>query len=168
MGIRETISQNPMIGIGIVVIAVGIVAWTMMPSSPKPGNNVSQTYFYNLESGEIVMMPTGTLPPATTESGQQAVQAHVYSCGDCTADQWFFYLETLTEEAKAALESVGEDDDPTFALQADQMGRMVAEAPAGGGDPQWALATSQQGMAIANHYTGKSKCGTKLPNICRP
>ncbi len=167
MGIRETISQNPMIGIGIVVVVAVIVVWTQLPGAKEPGTNVSQTYFYNLESGEIVMMPTGTRPPATTESGQQAVKAHVYSCGECTADQWFYYLESLTDDAKAALENVGEDDDPTRALQADAMGRMVAEAPASG-EPQWVLAGSVQGQNIAATYSGKGKCGSKLPNICRP
>lgn len=168
MGVRDVIAQNPMVGVVIAVVAVAVVAWTQFSGGGGPGDNVNMTYFYDLESGEIVLMPTGTHPPATTEQGHKAVKANVYSCGECTADEWFFYIESLTEEAKTALESVGEDDDPTAALRADQMGRMFAEPPASGGEPQWVRASSTQGETIAAQYGGKGKCGGKLPNICRP
>lgn len=170
MGLRETIRANPIIGIGIFAVAIGIVVWTQFRGTePAPGENIATTFFYDLKMGDIVYLPTGTNPPATTKSGNPAVKAHVFSCGECNADEWFYYLETLNDQAKAALDSVGENDDPTRALQADAMGRMVAEVPTDGGDPQWVLANSAHGQGMAAAYNSSEKCnGGGSPKICRP
>lgn len=119
MALGEWLNRNPAAGIGIAVVALvigGVVAYRSFDSGVgKP--KIAQRYFYDLASGELFLM--GNTPaPVTTESGTQAVWAHVFSCGSCddTSQRFIAYLQKLSDEAKQESNKPQAQQDPDVVL----------------------------------------------------
>jgi|GEM_PF-6436878 len=71
------------------------------------------SYYFDLEIGELIKAPSGSLPPIILNSGHEAVRAYVFTCGDCNKKEERFlgWLEKYTPAAKEILESPPLDDE---------------------------------------------------------
>jgi hypothetical protein len=113
MGIRETLNQNPGVTtgvtIGIVVIALVVIVYQLMPES-VPGMNKA---WFSPDDGETWFADDITkVPPVTSRDGKEAPRAHVYRCGK--GKPFVAYLERMTPQGKAAMEKAQANvaDDP--------------------------------------------------------
>lgn len=147
MGLRQWCNENPQaVTIGAVVavaIALGVVVWQMRSDVPATGE--AQVYFWDVETEERFGAPA-EMPPIEAPSSGRGVRAHLFTCGECTPDEWFGFLETVMDEAKERYEQDGEqpgDDD------------WLVRSLDGG---EWVRASSRQGMRIAEIMHGEDPC----------
>lgn len=115
MSIRDWMNNNSTVvtlaAVGLLVVALGVLFVTQR--GPSPGE-LRDAYFWDLEANEPFVAPARAIPPIEAPSGGRGVRAHLHTCGECTADEWFGYLETYTDEAKEHYEREGvppADDD---------------------------------------------------------
>gem|GEM_PF-4565443 len=85
MSLRKKLNESPLAGIatsaGLFVVAGAVVWFTLVPrSSVVP---LSGYYFFDLDAGELVVLPVETYPPALLENGHRCVEARIYACGEC-------------------------------------------------------------------------------------
>ncbi len=145
MGLRQTITDKPIVGVCIAIVAFIAVALLLRAQSSNPAS-AGQRFYYDVTSGELVGFKADQpLPPVTLPSGNQGVLAHVFACGDCSSEQFIGYLEQYTDAYKQAVTvDVTNMDGPALAPMS---GHMVAADP-NGGQPQWIESTSMQGSQV--------------------
>lgn len=97
MSIREYLNNRAGLATGgaivILLVTLGVIALQMRGPS-TPGTDV---YFWDVEENEA-FAATNQPSPMTAPSGNEGVRAYLYTCGECTADEWFGYLRKRTEE----------------------------------------------------------------------
>jgi hypothetical protein len=108
VGIRETLNKNQNITtigtIVIIVIAIGVIVWQLMP--PSMPNIVSKSY-YSVDDGKSYFeAPADKIVPYDHE-GKEAVRAHVFQCG--SEPPFVGYLEKLDPKVKAKLDEFHAD-----------------------------------------------------------
>jgi len=125
-------------------------------------------FYYDLGTGEYFTDSWNTVPPITNPAtGNEAVRAHFFTCGDCTPENRFCgYLEKFTPERKKHLGSytpVSEDKDVIFP------GRLYALPPSES-DPKradsWVDPETPAGVEITNRL--RSRCKTGKIKYCNP
>lgn len=138
------VRDKPVVGIVLVVIAIAAAAFMFRP---KPSPVSTQSYFYDLSSGEVFAADKQP-PPIDAPSGGQAVQAAVYSCGACEPGAWTVaWLETY--------------DGP-----AEPQHHRVAAVPEAGGEPRWMSMVSNEAGALTN--TPNTMCDGGAATACTP
>lgn len=114
MSVRDWLNNNSTVvtaaAICVLVVALGVMLLTQR--GPGPGA-LRDAYFWDLETQEPFVASITEVPPIEAPSGGRGVRAYLYTCGECTPEEWFGHLETYTEEAKEYYERDGvppEDD----------------------------------------------------------
>ncbi len=167
MSIRSYLNNNPAIvtiaAIVLLLVCLGVIYRTL--SGGGGGPRIVDIYFYDLGSGEVFIGPSDSLPPIDAPSGPYngkpaGVRAYVFSCTDCSDENSRFvgYLETYTDEAKAALTS-GEAPD---AYEYYDGGRLIKRPDEEG----WARAESEEGFALIESVSTLCPGGVLKP--CYP
>ncbi len=168
---RQWINDNAALAAVVLVVIVALGIWVMRPSS---ASGFEQSYFWDIGAGELVVMPSDTLPPAAAPSGNgQAVAAVVMACGSCDDESSHFVarLEKYSDEAKQLVEQMATNrpDDPEQVRQLEQQiaaGRFIAEPLSGPGEPQW---ISMMTPTAASMLSAPSKkCSGVSAEVCTP
>ena len=168
---RQWINDNPLIAIvAVAVLLVGLLVWSIRPAS----SGFEQSYFWDIATGELVVMPSDTLPPAAAPSGSgQAVVAVVMACGSCDDQAGHFVarLEKYSDEAKQLIEQMATNR-PADIEQVRQIelqiaaGRYIAEPLNGPGEPQWVSMMTP--MAATMLSAPSKKCSGASAEVCTP
>ena len=166
---RQWINDNAALAAVALVVIVALGVWVMRPSS---ASGFEQVYFWDIATGELVVMPSDTLSPATSGNGL-AVQAVVMACGSCDDESNHFVarLEMYTEEARQLVQQMAanrpaNEDEARRIEQQIAAGRMVAEKPSSGGEPQWVSMMNPAGAMLLSTPAGK--CGGAAVETCTP
>lgn len=122
--------------------------------------NVERVWMKDLASGELfdAGVQKAVHPPITTDSGGQAVKAHVFACGDCNDEskQFIAYLEKYLPEAHEMFASGRRDLNilaKTHVVRADD-------------EDRWVPIGSPEGVAIIKKRN--ERCGTQTLVPCFP
>jgi len=168
MGIGEAINKNPMIGVGIAVVILIVAGMILFRTTNvgKSGKPIEQRYFYDMGSGEVIVM--GNEPaPVTSASGSTAVWAAVYTCGSCDSetDRFVAYIQKYTDEAKREVEKPLKQQDYDTVNE----GTVVAAPPSKAGDEvSWVQIETLQGMNITQ-MSIQGRCpGAAMATPCMP
>jgi hypothetical protein len=158
---------------------------------PEADNfRVPLAFYYDLNTGSIVVEPEQVFSPVFTESGKLAynehvvlpvgagVKAHVFSCTSCDefGSEYIGYLERYTAGVRTAVEqpaqyfSHNETDEQRQKIREGMayVGRQVAAAPQDSHDrPDWLSAASEEGVTIVAE--AHSNCIDGQPPVrCTP
>jgi hypothetical protein len=147
-------AKNPIIGV-IAVVAI-VVTWVVIlkPGASSAGGDV---YFLDMNTRELYAETKQTLSPSTAPSGAPGVRAHVFACGECTADSRFVaFVERYTDEALAAKKDGSAVMNPQLLTE----GQQVSDDKAENWVPRMSPA-GQQLMRSATHRCDK-------PIVCTP
>ena len=164
MGIRQWASRSPqqatVVAIVLLIVALGSLAWQFR----GPGAPDSSVYYWDLETDEHFVAPAQT-PPVEAPSGGEGVRAILYSCGECTPNEWFGYLQTHTPEYARAMEDpeLFEQMDPAEQQRFAAQGRLVR--PLDGAE--WLIKGSREGQLLEDQMY--ERCGPgERPTQCVP
>jgi hypothetical protein len=149
VGIRETLNKNQTLTtgatIGIIVVAIGIIVWQMMPErAPKI---VVKAYF-STDDGRTWFEDTSDKVAPFDKDGKEAVRAHLFKCAQ-GGEPFVGYLEKLDPEIKRRLDEFYSNPSNKGRImpgQADQEegGRLVKRP----GDKGWMRDTSPMAARI--------------------
>jgi hypothetical protein len=109
MGIRETINEKPVVGIGIfgslVVIAIILVVWQVLRSRPHATPLVvTDQVFFSDDDGKTWFPESKDKLPPFMHNGKPAYLAKVVRCGD-SGKPFVAYLEKYPDDVKRDLEA---------------------------------------------------------------
>ena len=104
MGIRETLNKNQTLTTGatiaIIVIAIGIIVWQMLPE--RAPRIVTKSY-YTVDDGKTWFEDAADKIAPFDKDGKEAVRAHLFKCGE-NGEKFVGYLEKLDAKVKQKLE----------------------------------------------------------------
>lgn len=172
MSIRETLSNNPAMGVVVTVVLIGVaVALVLARGSTGPQQYAENgTYYMDMTSGDLFVAGADATPPVAAPSGGDGVRAHVYSCSSCSeSNREVLYIEKLTDKARTLTASDdAEDAKPLTPMQMAQVqtGILVATPATGGTEPNWVSASSEEGMALIDK--AQKHCSGKAAKRCNP
>lgn len=170
MGIRESLANRPVVGVGVAVILVGIAAIVLARGiNGQPRYGEDGLYYYNLETGELFVGAVDALPPIDAPTGGQGVRAYLYSCESCAGSpDEIVYLETYTETARQLAAMRNDEEKQLTPMQISQMqgGIRVAPRPDDGQEPQWVAANTDDGRALVD--APQTLCSGKRGQRCSP
>lgn len=94
MGIRDWLNENSTLATGatvvLLIVALGVVFLQMRgPQADLAG----ESYYLEVETGEVFAGPRDATPPVEGPSGGVALRADIYSCGECTPEEWIGHVE---------------------------------------------------------------------------
>ena len=162
-----------LVAVLILIIALFLVFKRI--GGNRYSSQITQTYYFVLDSGELVAAPAQQISPIATEDGRTAVEAMVLTCGSCSeSDRFVAYLAKYSDETKARLEQYNaelEQLDPENEEHQEMLSRMQrdyeegllvasAEQPT-----RWVKMNSPQGTEIINY---RADCGDKRIKPCYP
>lgn len=104
--VRDWINNNSAVAtvviIAVLLAALGSLVWRGVPPRVK----ASQVWFYDATADKLFTAKSTELAPITSPDGHEAVRAHFYSCGPCTAEARFLgYYEKFSPETKKQIEA---------------------------------------------------------------
>lgn len=113
--------------IGIPIMLLSFIVKSAVTSPGQPQRTIDEVWFYDLNDGNLVALPEGTLTPtrspsAPDEPTKRAVRAHVFGCGDCGPGNFIAYLTSTTPNYRAIQAQGGEDVD-------ESLEKLVAQSP---------------------------------------
>lgn len=166
--------QKTKLIVGVVVLALAaLLIGRAITGGRVQGKAPEAEWFYDLKTGELFTASAKNIPPiaAPSDPGAAAgVRAYVFSCGACDeAERQVLYLETYSEDARAAMEQINTltDVQPSAPLESRvERGHYVAAVPATGDEPQWVLTVSPRGQELARAFwtmCGKEGRGSLCP-----
>ncbi len=169
MGIRETLNEKPQITtaatIGLILVAVGIIIFQMLPS--RTAAAVAGAQFFTADDGKTWFAAPGDAIPPIQKDGKEAVRAYLWT-PDNGKTKFVAYLERYTPEGKKKLEDLADAvkkgapaaADPMAFDQVNGAGREV-KLP---NDPgaKWAKIASPEGKAITQI---KPPAGTTIEQL---
>ena len=104
MGIRETLNKNQTLTtgatIGIIVLAIGIIVWQMLPERPQ---RILTKSYYTIDDGKTWFEDSSDKLVPFDKDGKEAVRAHVFKCGE-NGEKFVGYLEKLDPRIKGRLD----------------------------------------------------------------
>jgi hypothetical protein len=162
VGIRETLNKNQqyttIATIAIIVIAIGIIIWQMMPE--RPIRVVTKSY-YTIDDGKTYFADTADKLAPYDKDGKEAVRAHVFQCG--SGEPFVGYLEKLDPRVKDKLDAFFADPKNKGKMmpgqiEAEESGRMVKRP----GDAKW---VPEMSPAAPRVTTVKCRDGTYAMRI---
>lgn len=196
MKLRGWINRNSEL---VTVISVFLLVFSLVvlvKSTPRNGRVITRAYYYDVVTGKLFPGPAQDTPPIPTPDGSMknnvfaGVRANVFSCTSCddVKSHKIGYLETLTQEAREALDTqrmmtealnrsgtvdAGQDN-PGTQPEADpneirlmeviSRGRLVASAE---DTERWFPMESDEGMQLVTSAM-KSCPGDKYASQCYP
>jgi hypothetical protein len=165
MGLGEMVNKNPVVGVVIAVVVLGIAGVILMRTMGGDGPGpIEERYYYDLSSGEL--FANDSVPaPIATESGSQAVWAHVFSCGSCddASQRQVVYLQKFTDEAKREKDKPLTQQDSDLIMAGD---RIALPPKTAGGEITWVRSDSMEAMRITE--SPMNLCPGGLPKHCQP
>ena len=148
MGIRETLNKNQTLTTGatiaIIVVAIGIIIWQMMPErAPK----IMTKSYYTTDDGRSWFEDASDRIVPFDKDGKEAVRAHLFKCSG--GDPFVGYLEKLDPRIKQKVDEFYANPSNKGRVmpgQADQEegGRLVKRP----GDKNWMPDTSPNASRI--------------------
>ena len=143
MGIRETLNKNQALTtgatIGIIVLAIIIIVWQMMPE--KPPRLLTKSY-YTDDDGRTWFEDSADKLVPFDHGGKEAVRAHLFKCGE-NGEKFVGYLEKLDPRAKARLDEFNSNPNNRGRVMPGQAemeeGARLVKRP---GDKNWMLDTN--------------------------
>lgn len=109
MSVRQWLNDNPQVTVAVTLVVVVGALMVMAIQFRGAGTSAArEVYFWDVQADEAYVAPEDAVPPIEAPSGGEGVRAHLYTCGECVAEQWFGYLETYTPEARRQYETAGE------------------------------------------------------------
>ena len=120
----------------VIVIAACAVFIIMHVKKANTPPVPTRSYYFDLKTGELFVDAAGKDVPFKRANGNDAVLAHIYSCGDCAkeAERFVGYYEALSQEAVA-----------NPAVRYTQAARIVSKD-----GKQWFSTTSQEGAQVTS------------------
>jgi hypothetical protein len=163
MAFIASLKDKPTVGIAIFVIVIVAIVAINLSRRDAPSGVSSDRWFLDLRTGDLVTAATTQRGIVTLPSGHQAVQAHVYSCGDCDdeSERFVAYVSRFDEPPAA------EQNDPTRPDA--QQGAMPVQLVAIAQDHenlQWVHMRTPQGMWVVG-IKARSDCPDTLKE-CTP
>lgn len=158
MGLREQLSEKPVIGIALALIVITGALWYITAQSGTK-RAMNQAWYYDLDAGERFAGEVGQVPPFTTAAGHTAVRAAVFTCGEC-ADKASHYLAYLEKYSDAYIAAMG--DAEAFTPDIAEQGQLIRAAEG----ETWHTAISAEGMKIV--ADARARCGNTPPKTCEP
>ncbi|GIW78286.1 MAG: hypothetical protein KatS3mg105_0093 [Gemmatales bacterium] len=107
MSLRESINENPVLGLGIALVLLAVAAAGYFLIKPDTSERDKEyeplSYYYDQNKKELFVAPSGREVPFETDSGSYqgepaAVRAHVFACGSC-ADESKRFIGWLSKPA---------------------------------------------------------------------
>lgn len=151
MNVRQTLAENPKIGVisSVAFLAIGALAiFFAMPAHSQPTGN-AHTAFYSVDDGKTWFADDLQKIPPFDKGGKPAVRAYVYRGANGT--EFVHHLERYTPEAHAVMEELGKPMSggkglPNFAAaqSASANGREVKRP----GDSKWINASSREAAEL--------------------
>lgn len=134
MGLRETMNKKPgvALGVGVGLIAVGVVVIAMQLRAGAPPGPPSEAYFTTDDGQTYFADGIENLPPFQRD-GKEAVRAYVFQCAG--GKPFVNHLERYTPAGRNAMESAGVKDAMSLA-------RAAAAQPNG---PMWGKEVKKPG-----------------------
>jgi len=149
VGIRETLNKNQTYTTGatiaIIVVAIGIIVWQMLPeSAPK----IVVKSYYTTDDGRTWFEDTSDKVVPFDKDGKEAVRAHLFKCAS-GGDAFVGYLEKLDPNVKKRMEEFYANPSNKGRIMPGQVdqeegGRLVKRP----GDPKWLPDTSPMAARI--------------------
>lgn len=148
------------VAVGLVVCSVGFLVWKLLPG-PSPGNEEFErlAYYYDLNTKELIEVPSTTVPPLETDSGDYhgmpaGVKAHVFCCGPRMRNTELFvgYLEVpvkaLPEDMRpSGMALTDEEGEPLIAIRSEE-------------DETWLDPESAAGKSLMDNLS--NRCGQEM------
>src|SRR5947207_15826357 len=111
--------------IAIIVIALGIIIWQMMPD--RPARVMTKSYF-TTDDGKTYFEDSADKVAPFDKDGKEAVRAHVFKCGQ--GAPFVGYLEKLDPKVKQRLDDFFNDPKNKGKMmpgqiEAEESGRLV-------------------------------------------
>jgi hypothetical protein len=148
MGIRETLSKKPVLGISItVVVLVGAIAYTVQ--SVMPSTAYTKAYF-TTDDGQSLFTANMDQRAPFDHYGKPAYRAYVFSC-DGGKTTFVGYLERCTPEGLKRLAALQPDYDAgkTHTPPMPTQGETEVKKP-GSGNPWVSCTNYQEAQKITN------------------
>lgn len=151
-GVREWVNQNAAaVTVGaVILLIVALVIIIQQGSGRDVGGGASrEAWFYDVKSGEYFTASAQEMAPITNPAtGNTAVRAHFYACGECTEEDRFVgYYEKLTDRLKAKYEQSREDMIMLYEQMA--QGRLLCPPDKDPANPDnWVQVSSEKGFKI--------------------
>jgi hypothetical protein len=163
---REWLNQNPLMATGLAVLVLAacvavVVSFGGGGRKPPMGDRV--VYWWDLEANAPFTASTANKAPIPAPSGGQGVIAHLFTCGKCTPDEWFGYVETYADEYHEAVRT-GALADMDYSERMEFETYAVLIRSLEGGD--WVPKEGVQGQAIDAEV--QSRCRPQPASYCRP
>mgnify|MGYP006272455861 CR=1 FL=1 len=105
MKIREYLNQNSSIGIlaAVVLLVISLFIIYRQLTGGGSGPQITELYYFDLNTGRVVAGPSDAIPPIDTDSGPYqgepaGVRANIFACGRCDSD----YAGMTPDEIEAA------------------------------------------------------------------
>lgn len=166
--IRQMINEHPRVILTAFAVAVAILIFIVMPGDRKVAiRHIATVYFFDQNTGELLIMPADTEGPVETESGlfqggPAGVQAHVFSCGRCIEGQQFVGWLEKPDASKPPLNI----DDAEGRATVDRTGESPPEptnilirTP---GNPKWVPYNSRAGRRIREQVNQRCKANQSI------
>jgi hypothetical protein len=149
VGIRETLNKNQTFTTGatiaIIVIAIGVIVWQLMPESPP---RIMTKSYYTIDDGRTWFEDSSDKIVPFDKDGKEAVRAHLFRCGE-NGEKFVGYLEKLDPRIKAQLDEFKSNPANKGRImpgqiEAEEGGRLVKRP----GDKNWMPDTSPNAARI--------------------
>jgi hypothetical protein len=102
VGIRETLTKNQPLVIGIVSVVIIVAIISIVMQATNSNSSKAQVY-YTIDDGQTLFADSNMKIAPFDKDGKQAVRAHVFMCG---GKKVVGYLSKYTDEALQVLEEV--------------------------------------------------------------
>lgn len=137
MGLMDWANRNQKIAIPLALVALIAAVVIVMMNSGRRGGASHKSYYYELNSGQIVVADASEGSPIAAAGGTgEAVMARVFACGDCAdaSSRFVGWVVRYDADANAAareqFSSPQAQNDPAFAGRVDA-GTEIAFEPKG-------------------------------------
>ncbi len=166
MALREQMKGR--IGVVVAVVCFAAAAFVVWNSLNKASHKDygQQVWVYNLDTGELLMMPTATTHAPVQLDNGTGYTTYVFSCTTCDDEsaRQVGYLTRYTDEAKAALEA-GLTAETQWVQMSEERSQLIAtidQAKAGDWLPSGRMRADNMFLASIE------VCGGTGYKICQP
>lgn len=176
--ISNWINQHGML-VAPMAVVVLVIAWLVtLMGGGEDMSRYTYRYYYDLDTGEIIVDDGAKVPPIRSALGGEAVLAVMIGCGSCEdrGDMKIGWLEKYTDQAKQMLR-VGPGGPPgdMSRQEVDQaaafnevMARdhLLALPPEPGQQPQWVSGGFPEGEYVRTAARRKCGGGATRARVC--
>jgi hypothetical protein len=161
---------TPVIAATVVVMlaSLGMGVASVRGASPRHGADIA--WYYDMGTERLFAAPYQPAPIRAPSDGDKqtrsGVIARVFTCGQCSEDEWFVsYLEKYMDEALYAVVELEQGDDPENEAMLERVATMghVVRVPH---HDAWLMYDSAKGMQVRRRAS--QHCEGGAPKACFP